>query len=98
MSLGAAYNFTADALRGIQSTTSRAGVHQRLVDIQNWGNERLALRQRVPELMQKIREKKFVPDVGALHIADYSHLFRRKTRLELALISATVCGIEFCYR
>lgn len=27
----------------------------------------------------------------------YSHIFRRKTRWELALLSGAVCGIEFCY-
>ena len=28
---------------------------------------------------------------------DFSHIYRRKTRLQLCLISACVCGIEFCY-
>lgn len=28
---------------------------------------------------------------------DFSHLTQRKTRLQLVLISACVCGIEFCY-
>ncbi|CAN7988807.1 unnamed protein product [Ixodes hexagonus] len=27
----------------------------------------------------------------------YSHIFRRKTRWELVLLSGAVCGIEFCY-
>lgn len=28
---------------------------------------------------------------------DYGHITRKKTRLELIMISAAVCGIEFCY-
>ena len=28
---------------------------------------------------------------------DYEHILRRKTRLELIMISAAVCGVEFCY-
>ncbi|XP_013775350.1 membrane-associated transporter protein-like [Limulus polyphemus] len=28
---------------------------------------------------------------------DYSHIYRRKTRWELVILSGAVCGIEFCY-
>ncbi|KAK2145114.1 hypothetical protein LSH36_701g00035 [Paralvinella palmiformis] len=28
---------------------------------------------------------------------DFSHIFRRKSRLQLILLSSAVCGIEFCY-